>query len=347
MKKSRFESIGVYLPEKVVTTSELIGGMGSNAVINVERLTGIKTRRWRSESEDSYMLATKAVKRCLENSSYKASDVDVIISSSISRSKGVGKYLLEPPISKLIKAELGFRHSAINFDITNACAGMLTGIKMLDNMIRSGMVKNGMVVSGECITPISETAVREIKAPFDEQLASLTVGDAGTAIMLDRSLNKDEGIYFAEFVTISQFADLCIGRPSDRTPGVAMYTDSAGIHQESIRRLPFFLEYFFKKNNIPYGDFDYFIPHQTSIRAIKLGLQFISHVIGDAATLISVDKFGNTSSTSHFVVLHDHLSRKKLKKNSKVLFAALASGIVIGCVFASIGRLEECYGYDH
>jgi len=47
------------------------------------------------------------------------------------------------------------------------------------------------------------------------------------------------------------------------------------------------------------------------------------------------------------VVLHDHLSRKKLKKNSKVLFAALASGIVIGCVFASIGRLEECYGYDH
>jgi 3-oxoacyl-[acyl-carrier-protein] synthase III len=347
MNKSRFESIGVYLPEKVVTTSELISKMGNKALFNVERLTGIKSRRWRSETEDSYILATKAVKQCLEKSRYKASDVDIIINSSISHSKGVGKYMLEPPLSKLIKAELGFRPSAINFDITNACAGMLTGIKILDNMIRSGMVKNGIVVSGECITPISETAVREIKAPIDAQLASLTVGDAGSAIMMDRSLIEDEGIHFAELMTIAQFADLCIGQPSNQTPGVAMYTDSTGIHQESIQRLPFFLEYFFKKNNIPHGDFDYFIPHQTSIRAIMLGLKLIGHVIGDATTLISVDRFGNTSSTSHFVVLHDHLSQKKLKKNSTVLFTAVASGIVMGCVFATIGGLEACYGYDN
>ena len=64
-------------------------------------------------------------------------------------------------------------------------------------------------------------------------------------------------------------------------------------------------------------------------------------------TLISLDKFGNTASTSHFVVLHEHLTAKRLKKNSKVLFLALASGIVVGFVLATIGKLEACYGYHH
>jgi 3-oxoacyl-[acyl-carrier-protein] synthase-3 len=63
--------------------------------------------------------------------------------------------------------------------------------------------------------------------------------------------------------------------------------------------------------------------------------------------LISLDTFGNTASTSHFVVLHKHLAERRLKSNSKILFLALSSGIVVGFILATIGKLEACYGYHH
>lgn len=292
-------------------------------------------------------MAVDAARDCLMKSRYEAGDLDVIICSSISRFKdGAVNLWLKPEMSKFIKKALGLRPQAMCFDMTNACAGMLTGVHILDNMIKSGAVKNGMVVSGECITPISETAIKEIKEPIDEQFASLTVGDSGAAVIMDASADENEGIEFIDFMTIADFADLCLAMPSLKNPGLAMYAQSVEIHQEVIKRLPKIIEHVTQKYNVSGRDFDYVIPHQTSTKAIREALNLCSQeldVLPEA--LISLDQFGNTSSTSHFVVLHDHLNRKQLKKNSKVLFLALASGIVIGFVSATIGKLEACYGY--
>jgi 3-oxoacyl-[acyl-carrier-protein] synthase-3 len=53
-----------------------------------------------------------------------------------------------------------------------------------------------------------------------------------------------------------------------------------------------------------------------------------------------VEKYGNTSSTSHFVVLHDHLKDKAVPRGSKILMVPAASGIVTGYVSATISSLE-------
>ncbi|MBN2159886.1 MAG: 3-oxoacyl-ACP synthase [Spirochaetes bacterium] len=346
MYKSRFESMGVYLPEKIVTTRELIDRMEAKPHFDLETLTGISARRWRSDEEDSYTLASEAVLRALEKSSYVAQDIDVIISCSITRFKGGLSYYMEPALSKYIKDNLGFRESAMNFDMTNACAGMLTGVYILNNMIKSGLVKNGLVVSGECITPISETALKEIREPVDAQFASLTVGDSGSALIMDRALEANDGIDFIEFMTLAEFAELCFGMPSTEHSGVAMYTDAIAIHREVIKRLPKLFEYLIKKYNVNATDYDYIIPHQTSARAISTAFNMCSpHFDGIPEILMSLDKYGNTSSTSHFVVLEDHLSGKKMKEHARVLFVSLASGIAIGFISAKLGKLEVNYGY--
>ena len=63
--------------------------------------------------------------------------------------------------------------------------------------------------------------------------------------------------------------------------------------------------------------------------------------------LSSLEKYGNTASTSHFVVLDDYLGSKKMKKDSRIMFFVLASGIVMGLMAASIRNLEVQYGYGH
>ncbi len=43
MIKAQFESMGVYLPERVVSTQELIDRMPNKPLFDLESLTGIKT----------------------------------------------------------------------------------------------------------------------------------------------------------------------------------------------------------------------------------------------------------------------------------------------------------------
>ena len=68
-------------------------------------------------------------------------------------------------------------HHALAFDITNACAGMFTGIYLVHSLIRAGAVRRGLVVSGEYITHLTETAQKEIKGIADQRLACLTLGE--------------------------------------------------------------------------------------------------------------------------------------------------------------------------
>lgn len=341
MEHARFESLGVYHPELVVTTEELVGRMTKIPVFNLEDLTGIRCRRWRNESEDSFTLGLTAANQCLEASRYAASDLDIIICTSITRFKNGLTFYMEPAISKSLKTALKMRTDALNFDITNACAGMLTGLHILNSMIRSGQVRNGMVVSGECITPISETAVKEIREPVDRQFASLTVGDSGAAYILERTEESADGIQSVDFATFSDFAELCIGMPSEENPGVAMYTDAMAIHHEVIKRMPKLLELMMLKYNVGPEDVDFIIPHQTSSRGIKSALDLCGPSFDVMPEIcISLDRFGNTSSTSHFVVLHDYIKQGKIKEGSRVLFIALASGIVIGFVLVKIGGIK-------
>ncbi len=346
MRKTRFESVGLYTPAKTILSGELAQRLKKKLVRYLEMM-GIRERRYRSDTEDSYGLSLKAARSCLDRSEWKVEDLDAVVYTGITRFKDGIKQCYEPAISLHIKRELG-AHRAINFDISNACAGMLTGAFVLDNLIRAGVVRNGMIVSGECITPIFDTAVKEVKEVSDDQFASLTLGDAGAAFILDGKAGSEEGIDFVHFATFAQFADLCIAKPSRKNSGWAMYTQAAALQDETIRRFPGFLQQVLEKHGKDLvKDYDFAIPHQTSVRAIRIGSRkwsaFFKSRIPE--TLVSVDNFGNTASTSHFLVLCKHLEDKKIGKGSRVLFLGLASGITIGFLSATVGELS--YGDDH
>lgn len=348
MERVRFESLGVYLPEKVVTTQELIDQMTNKPQFDLEDLTGIHERRWRADDEDSHVLAVKAARKCLANSTYRPGDLDVIISCSITRFNSTF-YQVEPALSKGIKQELGLKSSAFNFDITNACAGMMTGVYILESMIKTGLARNGMVVSGECITPITETAVREISEIIDPQFASMTVGDSGAACILDNRAVNGEGIQAMEMFCLGEHADLCFGMPSEKTSGIAMYTDAMTIHKEVIDRLPSIFYEFIDKYGVSADDYDFVIPHQTSSRAIKTAMDLCIPLLKNQKTdyvpeiLISLDKVGNTSSTSHFVVMDDYLKRGVIKKGARILNLVMASGIILGTVSVTLGDLNTTH----
>lgn len=345
---SRFESLGVHLPDAAVTTRALIDRLAHPPSFDFEGVTGVVERRVRStdpdDYEDSFALACKAARDCLARSRYRADELDVIISASITRSRDGEKIWFEPSFASTIAKELG-ADGAITFDVSNACAGMLTGTYLLDSMIRAGIVTRGMVVSGEAITPISDTAVRELGPGYDPQFASLSVGDSGAAVILDVSDDDADRIHYVDLFTAAEHADACLGMPSERTQGIALYTDNRRMHNESRFKLwTNGLRKHLDGQRRAFADerFDHVIHHQFGASAVTylnaLGEQEFGTPMPPPLNVI--EKYGNTSSTSHFVVLHDHLHRGRIDPGAKILMVPAASGVVTGYLSATVTNLE-------
>lgn len=343
--RSRFESLGTYLPETVELMSDRIAKMTNRPMFDLAAITGIKETRRASPEEDCLELAVKAAKRCLDRSSYKAEDLDIVISCSITRyiAGAENLSLFEPPLSLLIKQRLGALRAS-HFDVSNACAGMFSGALILDRLIKAGVVKNGLVVSGEHISHITRTATREISNATDLQFAAMTVGDSSAAVIMDQAQSDDEGFDYFELMTCSEYSHLCIGMPSEKTSGPALYTINAEMHKKDrIQLWPNYQMDFLKKRNTSMAEenFDYIIHHQVGLRAVANFNRFGSDIfqVQLPPTLNILDETGNTSTTSHFLVLDRALQNGTLKKGMKVLLVPMASGVVGGFVSLKIANL--------
>ncbi|WP_107657772.1 3-oxoacyl-ACP synthase III family protein [Nocardia suismassiliense] len=348
MSHSRFESIGAYLPSNIVTTQELLSRLKEPPSFDLEKITGVKERRVHDTNpdsyEDSFAIAMKAAEDCLSRSRYEAAELDVIISTSITRSNHGSRIYMEPSFAGSISRLIGAKN-AITFDVSNACAGMLTGTYILDRMIRSGAVRNGMVVSGEAITPIADTAVAEISEKYDLQFASLSVGDSGAAVVLDEAVDDNDKIHYIEMMTAAEYSELCLGMPSDKSQGVALYTDNRKMHNEDRFLLGTDSQInYLQARGRTFADekFDYVIHHQFGAAAIPWMNAICEREFGTPMPpdLRVIEKYGNTSTTSHFIVLHDQLSDQNIPAGSKLLMIPAASGIVTGFLSTTISSLK-------
>jgi 3-oxoacyl-[acyl-carrier-protein] synthase-3 len=346
--RTRFESLGAYTPGTVRSTDDVIASLSVPRSLDLERITGIRNRHVHNSDPDDYEssfeLALRAVEDCLQHSDYTAADLDIVISASITRFHGPDRFCYAPAFALMLRNAIGATN-ALHFDVSNACAGMMTGTLVLDRLIKAGVVRNGLVVSGEQITPIAETATREISQPYDPQFAALTVGDAAVAVVIDDRGNDDDEIHYVELMTTSAGAEHCIGMPSENTNGIAMYTDNRALasesrYQQGISRMADFLEQ--TGRSWESEKYDYWIHHQFSGPAIEYISQLTERHFNTPMpqTLNVLDEFGNTASTSHFLVLHEHLAQQRIPRGSKVLLIPEASGVVSGHLAATISRLE-------
>jgi 3-oxoacyl-[acyl-carrier-protein] synthase-3 len=318
--------------------------------IDLERLTGIRERRVSVGDEDSYSLATSAALNALATAQRDPATLDVVISCSITKFRGGLTQWLEPTMSSAVARGIG-AHKAMTFDVSNACAGMLTGVTILNNWIRQGIVERGLVVSGEYISQLSHNAARHIRNIMSKELACLTLGDAGAALVLERAPAGSAGIALAGFTTVAEYSRLCLAYPQGRDPGARMFTNSRAIQKAAIADTPLLLHEVLDTIGISIHDIDHVITHQTSARAIRKGMARMSESFGDSPqhdAVITVDRYGNTASTTHTVALVEELEAGRIEPGERIALLALASGLEIGVVLLTLDEdLVSRYGHSH
>lgn len=346
---ARIESVGRRLPDGRLSTADLMASTRHRTRIDLERLTGIRERRVSRGEEHSLSLATAAALDALGRSEHRPEDLDAVVSCSISKYGPEIEQRLEPPMSVAVAGAVGARN-AVTFDVSNACAGMLTGVFIMNNWIRHGLVRTAMVVSGEYISQLGQNAAKHVRTILSKELASLTLGDAGAAIVMDRADGGVPGIDVAGFTTICDHSRLCLAYPARRDPGARMFTRSQAIQRAAIAATPTLLREALDAAGLDLGDVDIVIPHQTSARAIRKGMQHVCDALGGAPrndAVVTVDRYGNTASTTHTVALVEELRAGRVHAGDRVALVALASGIEVGVVLFTVGDgLARRYGDD-
>jgi amino acid adenylation domain-containing protein len=341
------ESVGTYLPAEVVSTDAVLAGCTAEIGIPLERLTGIKSRRVAGRGEFSIDLARQAMDDCLARSSHGAEDIDLVIACNISRNDGPEhKFVFEPGTAVRLRDQSGLIN-AIAFDISNACAGMWTGINVADAFLKTGLVQRALVVSGEYITHLTETAQKEIEGPMDSRLACLTLGDAGAAVILERGANSRVGFHDIDMATLGAYSKLCVAKTTDGPHGGAvMFTDSIAGTAVAVRAAVPYVAAVMRRHGWRPQTTDHLVIHQTSESSLNDAMLGINRVFGKSAahpgnTIFNLAERGNTASTSHWVALKDHIMGNRIQSGDRTVFGISGSGQTVGAALYTFDDLPD------
>ncbi|MEZ0362622.1 amino acid adenylation domain-containing protein [Mycobacterium sp. pUA109] len=338
------ESLGVYLPERAVSTAAVLAGCVNEVGIPLERLTGIKHRRMVGDGEYSIDLARNAATDCLSRSSYAPADIDLVIACNISRCDGPGPaFSFEPSTAARLRAQCGL-DNAVCFDINNACAGMFTGITVADAFLQAGLARCALVVSGEYISHLTDTAQHEIDGPMDPRLACLTLGDAGAAVVLERGANDRVGFHDIDMATLSRYATLCVAKATDG--GAIMLADSVAQTAIAVKHSVPYVAAVMRRHGWRPETCDHLVLHQTSAASINDAITAVNRVFGADAmhrgnTIDNLAERGNTATTTHFVALADQIRGNRINSGDNVVFAITGSGQTVGTALYTFDDLPD------
>ena len=291
-----------------------------------------------AQDEYSIDLAKKAMQKCLNKASIPATCVEVIIACNICRYDEPGYKIIHEPSTSVRLASAFSMSPKLVFDVNNACSGVMTGLFLLDSLISSGEVKNGIVVSGEYISHIGkEASFSSIKDP---RLASLTLGDSGCAILLQKGADGSQGFSDFHMITLGEYAPLCTANLiPHKDPGYVMNTDLVKLSEVGVKNSAKQMSLLLKNRGLNAGNIQHLIAHQTGIAPLKGLLAAYGELekeepFDEKKLVVSLQNTGNTASTSLLVALSKAMEKNLIKENDKLLFTSQASGLTLGgCLY--------------
>ena len=340
---ARIAALGVHLPERVVDNEEIARLVEAPREVAtllpslIARATGCRTRRYVLPGASPSDLAIAAVQQLVERSGIPLETVDTMIFASTDMDT------LEPATANIVQEKLGVR--LINsFDVTNACNSFLQAMNLTNSLIAAGGAERVLICSGEIGSYVCNRKVESF-ADLDIKLGGLTLGDAGAAMIIERS-DGSSGLTEINLKNVGEHWELCHvpettnwrKRPDGHIHGwfYMKMSKLAVIAREMT--LAYFDEYrsyrrqAFGEDDV-FQTVDHVVPHQISRRFIEWIARGVSSRSLPKLAL-TAHLYGNTASTAIPLALDMLIQggRTRLGSGHQALFYGAASGFSIGHV---------------
>ena len=313
--KSKIISTGSYLPQKIVTNSELAKTVETSDEWIVER-TGINQRHIAAEGELTSDIAAKAAISAIEKSGLKAEEIEMIILATTTPD------LTFPATATAVQAKIGAKN-AFAFDLQAVCSGFVFALTTADNFIKTGQVKNALVIGADILSRIVDWKDRNTCVLF---------GDGAGAVLLQATSEENCGIISSNLHsdgTLNNILKTTGGVSSNQKSG---FIEMAGkeVFKHAVDKMSKSVLNALAKAEMTAKDIDLLIPHQANLRILTA----VSERLGLPAekVIITVQNHANTSAASIPLALDFANSQKKIKKGDLVVLEALGGGLTWGSV---------------
>jgi len=171
---------GSFAPAKTLTNNDLAKMIDTSDEWITAR-TGIKTRHITGDDETTAFLATEAAKIALAEAKLDASELELIIVSTITPE------MVFPSTASFVQRALGAKKAWV-FDLAAACSGFVYGLSIVQQFIENGQLKNALVVGAETLSKITD---------WTDRTSCILFGDGAGAVVLERSEDGRKGIIYS------------------------------------------------------------------------------------------------------------------------------------------------------
>ncbi|MBX3300869.1 MAG: ketoacyl-ACP synthase III [Nitrospira sp.] len=321
MIRPRLIGTGSYLPSRVVTNEE-IARMTGVSPAGVERLTGIRTRRWAAEQEASSDMAIAAGRRALDAAGCRPSSIDAIILSTTSPDMAF------PSTACAVQRGLGCKQVGA-FDVSASCSGFLYGLSMAQAMIQSTQVRTCLVIASE---------VKSRSLDYQDEATTLLFGDGAGAVIVQGE--EDRSAEWRGILSIKLYADgahhglICVPSGGSRLPLTSeavrtrehvLRMRGAPLFRLAIRRVERAVMDILKECGVRSEDIRHVVLHQANGRILS---QIAGRVgVGDDRLASVIERYGNTSSASLPIALDDSVRGGKISPGDLVLLGSFGGGL--------------------
>jgi 3-oxoacyl-[acyl-carrier-protein] synthase-3 len=324
------ESFGYTLPDEVVTTAELerrLAPLYERLRLpegRLELMTGIRERRFFPPDTRPSTVSIESARRAIEASGIDSRYFGALIHGSVCRD------FLEPATACRVHHGLGLPESAIIYDVSNACLGLLNGVVQIANMIELGQIRAGVVVGTECGRSLVENTIAHLngdasltRESVKNSIASLTIGSASAAIVLcDEDLSATGNRLSTAMVRCDTSQnELCQSRGLE----TFMQTDSEELMRRGIAAGVETFNHFLAAAGWETDDIDRTFCHQVGVAHRKL--MFESLQLNPEIDFTTVEILGNTGAVALPVTMALGIEQGRLRANDRVAMLGIGSGI--------------------
>lgn len=318
-RTAKIVGLGTYLPEKVLTNSDLEKMVDTSDEWIVTR-TGIKERHIAEKGVATSDLGCMAAKNAIKNAGLKPKDIELIIVATITPD------MQFPSTSCLVQKKIG-ASNAVCFDISAACSGFIYGISIAREFLSNGAYKNALVIGTELLSTIVD---------WSDRNTCILFGDgAGAAVMVPSKSNGIISSYLGSDGRESELLSVPAG--GSRSPsthetisGKLHFLKMSGneVFKMAVRIMSDAVQKVLLQSNLTCEDVDCLIPHQANIRIINSVAKRIN--LCDEKVYVNLERYGNMSSASTPIALAEAVKNGKIKKGDIVVLVAFGSGLTWG-----------------
>lgn len=315
---SRITGTGSYLPERILTNTELEGIVDTTDEW-IRTRTGIEKRHIAADDETTCDLAEKASLLAIEAAGKSPADIDLIIVATTTPD------VIFPSTACLLQKRLKISGCPA-FDVQAVCTGFIYALSIADQFIRNNNSKCALIVGAETMTRLLDWTDRSTCVLFGDGAGAVVVEQSEQAGIRSTHLHADGN--YQELLKVP--AGVSANYELLKSGKAFIMMQGNEVFKVAVNTLERIVDETLAANAMQKKDIDWLVPHQANIRIISATAKKLE--LPMSRVILTIDQHGNTSAASIPLALDVAVRDGRIRANHTVLLEAFGGGFTWGSV---------------